>query len=206
MKHLHRPDLFCWSVFDAARDVDFNGFLWVREPGGNIAFDPMEIGDHDARHIEQEGGVGWVYLTNADHVRAAAAFRTRFGARIAAPASERHLPEFAGLDVDRWLQPDERMDNGIRVLAMAGSKTPGELAFLLPGNDTAICGDLVRGQRAGSLNLLPDAKLSDRGAALASVRHLAGRPGLAAVLVGDGWSVFRDAPSVLAELLALVDR
>jgi glyoxylase-like metal-dependent hydrolase (beta-lactamase superfamily II) len=151
MKQLHRPDLFSWSQFDTARNVDFHGYLWVRPAAGSVAFDPMPLTDHDQRHIESLGGVAWVYLSNADHVRAAAWFRDHFHARIAAPAGDRHLPEFAGLAVDLWLEPGVTLDDGVRCLDMQGSKTPGELAFLLPGGDTVVCGDLVRGQRAGHL-------------------------------------------------------
>lgn len=205
MKFLHRPDLFCWSEFNPDRNLDFHSYLWVRGPGANVAVDPLRLTDHDAEHVQREGGIAWIYLTNADHVRDAAEVARRFGARIAAPAAEKDLADYADLPVERWLDPGETLDNGIRCLAMAGSKTPGELAFLLPGNDTAICGDLVRGQRAGRLNLLPDAKLTDKKAAIEAVRHLAERPGLETVLVGDGWPVFGTARSALARLLAEVD-
>lgn len=200
MKFLHRPDLFSWAVFDEPRNIDFNGHLWVAD-GRGIAIDPMPVTSHDAAHIDALGGVGWVLLSNVDHVRAAAEFAERWGARIAAPAAERHLPELAGLDVAHWMSPDEVLPCGIRCVGMEGSKTPGELAFLLPGGDVVICGDLVRGQRGGSLNLLPNAKLVDRDAARRSVAGLAALPDLVAVLVGDGQSVFRDGRARLNELL-----
>jgi hypothetical protein len=63
-----------------------------------------------------------------------------------------------------------------------------------------VTGDLVRGQRGGALNLLPDAKLLDRSAAVRSVADLAARPSVTAVLVGDGWPVFRDGHARLREL------
>ncbi len=199
MKSLHRPDLFGWSAFDRARNVDFNGTLLVR-PGGNIAFDPMPVDEHDAAHIDALGGVAWVLITNSDHVRAAADFTHRWDARVGAPTGDRGQPEFAGLPVGLWLDDGDRLDFGVTCLALHGSKTPGELAFLLEPGDTLITGDLVRGQRAGALNLLPDPKLSDRSAALASVRRLAALPGLEAVVVGDGQSVFAGGAERLAEL------
>ena len=48
--------------------------------------------------------------------------------------------------------------------------------------------------------MLPAAKLSDEAAAIASVRRMARLPGIEAVLVGDGWPVFRDGGARLAEL------
>ncbi len=200
MKLLHRPDLYAWSAFDESRNVDFNGHLLVIEGGPNVAFDPMPLSEHDAAHVESLGGVGWVLLTNADHVRATHDVVARFGAQVGAPAAERDRPEFRGLPVALWLQPDSGLTFGVHCLGMRGSKTPGELAFVLPGGDTIVTGDLVRGQRAGSLNLLPDAKLADRDAAVASVHALAERPGTEAVLVGDGQSVFRDGRARLREL------
>ena len=203
MKALHRQDLYCWSEFDAARDVDFHGTL-LTLPTGNIAFDPMPISDHDAAHIAALGGVAWVNISNADHVRAAADFKKRFGARIGAPALERDCAEFVGLQVDHWFAADELLDCGISCLPMRGSKTPGEVAFLLPGGDTIVCGDLVRGQRAGALNLLPAAKLRDRDAALQSVRALLEVETLRHVLVGDGWAVFHRGREALLSAVSAV--
>ena len=50
--------------------------------------------------------------------------------------------------------------------------------------------------------ILPDAKLSNRQQAVTSVHRLAQISGIEAVLVGDGWSVFRDGNLVLKELAA----
>ncbi|MFT5686005.1 MAG: hypothetical protein ACI8RZ_006960, partial [Myxococcota bacterium] len=90
---------------------------------------------------------------------------------------------------------------GLTAVALSGSKTPGELAFVLDGA-TLITGDLVRAHRAGSLMILPDAKLTDRAAAVASVKRLAALPGIEAVLVGDGWPIFRGGGEALTELAA----
>jgi hypothetical protein len=94
-----------------------------------------------------------------------------------------------------------RGGRGLTALALDGSKTPGELALVLDGS-TLVTGDLVRAHRGGGLDLLPDAKLVDRAAAIASVRRLAALPGIDAVLVGDGWPVFRGGAAALAELVA----
>ncbi len=195
MKSLHRPDLFAWSSFDEARNVDFNGTFWQRDEG-NVVFDPMPMSDHDLAHAHELGGIAWIAITNSDHIRAAGETALIFGAKLAGPSTEKAHPAFEGLTVDHWL--DEGDDFlGARVFHLHGSKTPGELAFLL--GDTLITGDLIRGQRAGSLNLLPDKKLSDRQVALDSVRRLAAH-GPTAVLVGDGQSVFRDGVTRLMEI------
>ena len=92
---------------------------------------------------------------------------------------------------------------GLQTVAMDGSKTPGELVIVLEER-TLITGDLIRGQVAGGLNLLPDKKLTDRAAALASVQRLSEFEAIDTVLVGDGWHVFHDGHGALSRLGAAV--
>jgi hypothetical protein len=196
MKATHRRDILTFSAFDRARNLDFNGWLLVRDEG-NILVDPVEMSDHDIAHARELGGVAWIVVTNSDHIRAASSLAATFGAEVAAPAAERE--GWTG-PCARWLRAGDDAWPGIEVLELEGSKTPGELAFVVDG-DTLITGDLVRAHRGGGLNLLPDAKLRDKTAALASLRALADRPALRAVLVGDGWPIFEDAPRHLRRLL-----
>jgi hypothetical protein len=196
VKQLHRPDLFGWSVFDTDRNLDFHGTAWIRE-GGNVLVDPVPMGDHDLAHLKELGGAAWIVITNSDHVRAADDLARTLFAKLAGPQAERDAMPLA---CDWWLADGDEVAPGMRVVELNGSKTRGELAlFLAP--DTLVCGDLVRGHVGGRLNLLPDAKLTDRAQALASVRRLADIEGVEAVLVGDGWPVFRDGRARLGELL-----
>ena len=198
MKQLHRPDLFGWAGYDTARDVDFNGVAWVR-PGGNVLIDPMPMSEHHLAHLDRLGGAAWIVITNSDHTREAQALAQRYGAKLAGPAAERESFPFA---CDVWLSDGDTLVDGLVALALHGSKTPGELALVLEGR-TLITGDLVRAHRAGSLMLLPDAKLTDRAAAIASLRRLAALD-VDAVLVGDGWPVFRQGSVLLRELAGSV--
>lgn len=196
MKALHKPNLFSWSVFDEDRNVDFHSVLWLSSKG-NVAIDPLELSDHDRQHVESLGGVQHIVLTNSDHKRAAAELAKSTGARVFGPALE--------MDALRALGPSPIKDGeepipGLKALELHGSKTPGELALIIE-NHTLLVGDLVRGQRGGRLNLLPDAKLADRTQALASLRRLAQLSGIEAVLVGDGWPVFHGGHHALHALL-----
>ena len=197
MKRLHRPDLFCWSVFDESRDLDFHSLLWVRA-GGNVAIDPLPLSPHDRKHLDEVGGVGLVLVTNADHMRNAEWLARTYDARLAGPRAERD--DFP-LRCDLWLDDGDTPVPGLRVLALDGSKTPGELAFVLDGT-TLVTGDLVRAHEGGRLTTLPAAKLRDAAAAARSVRRLAALPGIDAVLVGDGWPIFRGGGDALRELAA----
>ena len=195
MKRLHRRDLYGWSIFDPDRNIDFHSVLWVRE-GANVAIDPLPLSGHDQAHLEALGGLGTIVITNSDHVRAAKALSDATGARVLGPAAERDV-----LDCDGWLADGEEVAPGLVVMALEGSKTPGELALVLEGS-TLITGDLIRAHEGGQLCLLPDAKLSNKNAAKASLDRLAALPDIEAVLPGDGWPVFRDGARVLAELAA----
>ncbi|QSJ14548.1 MBL fold metallo-hydrolase [Nostoc sp. UHCC 0702] len=197
MKSLHRPDLYGWSTFNPARNIDFNGIAWIR-PDGNILVDPVALSNHDWNHLQSLGGVVWIILTNSEHVRAAKEIADQTYAKIAGPAAEK---ENFPIRCDRWLSDGDELVPGLKVIELHGSKTPGELALLLE-QTTLITGDLVRARKAGSLTILPDDKLMNREQAIASVRRLAELTQVEAVLVGDGWPVFRDGRDRLKELLA----
>ena len=89
------------------------------------------------------------------------------------------------------------------VFALEGSKTPGELAFLLE-NTTLITGDLIRAHEGGKLCMLPDAKLKDRQAAVKSVKRMASLEKIQAVLPGDGWPIFSQGKEALNKLAASI--
>jgi hypothetical protein len=201
MKTLHRPTLFGWSAFDESRNIDFNGVLWT-EPSGNVLIDPLPLSAHDAKHLEALGGARAVIVTNSDHTRAARALADSLGARLFGPRAESAAFPIA---CDAWLGEGDEPVKGLRVLALEGSKTPGELALVLDGH-TLVTGDLVRAHQAARLNLLPDAKLQDRALAVASVKRLAALPDVEAVLVGDGWPIFRDGKRALKELEDAISR
>lgn len=196
MKRLHRPDLFGWSRFDEARDIDFHSVLWVR-PAGNVAFDPLPLSEHDRGHLRQLGPLAWIFLTNSDHARGAERLRQETGARVAAPRGER---ESFPVPVDDWLGEGPTPVPGLDAVELHGSKTPGELAFVLD-HTTLVTGDLVRAHEAGRLCCLPEAKLIDPAAARDSLRRLAALDDVDAVLVGDGWPVFRGGHRALQAAL-----
>jgi glyoxylase-like metal-dependent hydrolase (beta-lactamase superfamily II) len=197
MKSLHRPDLYTWSCFNPTRNIDFNGFAWIR-PEGNILIDPVALSNHDWNHLESLGGVAWIILTNSDHLRSAQEIANQTYSKIAGPVAEK---ENFPIACDRWLSDGEELVPGLKVMELQGSKTPGEIALLLE-ETTLIIGDLVRSHSADTLTILADNKLLNREQAIASVRRLAELKKVQTILVGDGWSVFRDGRERLQELLA----
>jgi metallo-beta-lactamase superfamily protein len=197
MKNLHRTDMYAWSEFNAERNVDFNSVLWAREAGG-VVIDPLALSAHDQRHLQALGGASIIVVTNSDHTRAAEELRAMCGAEIVGPVRER---EDFPIMCDRWVGEGDQIVPGLVVSELDGSKTPGELILVLE-ETTLITSDLIRAHRAGRLNILPDSKISSRERAIASIQKLRVHAKIDAVLVGDGWSVFRDGRARLDELIA----
>ena len=201
MKSLHRPDLFCWSEFDADRNVDFHSIAWIR-PEGNILIDPLPLSEHNWRHLTSLGGAQWIVITNSDHLRASQEIAAKTGAQIAAPQAEQ---DSFSIPVQRWLGGGDVVVPGLKSIELHGSKTPGELALLLQ-DTTLITGDLVRAHQAGALMMLPDAKLVDKPLAIESVKRLAALDQVSAVLVGDGWQVFQDGHQLLKNIFSPAEK
>jgi glyoxylase-like metal-dependent hydrolase (beta-lactamase superfamily II) len=193
LKALHRPDLFQWSAFDAARNVDFHGYCVVR-PSGNILVDPLPMSEHDLQHLATLGGCAHIVVTNSDHTRGALALKERFGARLYGPAGEQ-----GAFPADAWLAGGDRLD-GALCFVVQGSKTPGELGLIL--GDTLLFGDVVRAHRADTLHLLPAEKLRDPLQVKESLSPLLDIPGWDPVLVGDGFPMFRGGREALRMLLS----
>jgi hypothetical protein len=197
MKLLHRPDMYAWSVFDRDRNMDFNSCVWIH-PAGNILIDPLALSDYNFDRLNSFGGAAWIIITNSDHIRAAKGIAHVTGAKIAAPLGEQETFPIA---CNSWLMDGDELVPGLQVFALSGSKTSGELALLIEGK-TLITGDLIRAPKAGSLTILPDNKLSHKADAVASVRRIAAIDSIETVLVGDGWSIFRNGSDRLKELAA----
>ncbi len=181
------PGVTMWSAWQAERNVFFNSFCIATEEG-NLVVDPLAPEEADIAEMEALGGVASIALTNRDHERGARALAERFGAKLI--ASKIDAPLFA-LHVDRTVS-DGDVVGGARVVALDGLKTPGEFALHFPERKTVIVGDALWGDPAGSLRLMPDAKLGDPPRAVLSLRQLrALRP--EHLLVGDGACIFGNA-------------
>jgi len=201
MKTLHKNNFYCWSLFDQDRNIDFHSYVWVSEVGV-VVFDPLPMTKHDKNHLASLGELAHIFISNSDHVRNAEQLAAETGAVIWGPEAEKENFE---IECTKWLGDSDSIIPGIKSYSLNGSKTKGELAFLVEG-DTLITGDLIRAHSGGKLCILPDAKLQNKGAAIESVKALASISALEAVLTGDGWPVFRNASLVMSELAATLNQ
>ena len=197
MKLLHESNLYCWSEFNEERNIDFHSYLWVRD-AGNIVIDPLPQSEHDEKHLHSLGKVTHILITNSDHIRNSENLARQTGAEIWGPAGEKQT---FPITCSNWISEGDEVVPGLLAFTMQGSKTPGELAFLLEKH-TLITGDLIRAHEGGKLCILPDGKLKDKKQAMASVKQLTGIRTINAILPGDGWPVFRDGQKVLSDLVS----
>lgn len=185
------PGVSMWSAWQPARNFFFNSFF-VRSPEGNLVVDPLAPDDALIEAIARAGGIDWIVVTNRDHERATQTYVDRFGAKVAASEADAAL---LNVKVDRRLREDDLL-LGARVLTFDGLKTPGEIALWLRERRTAIVGDALWGDPAGSLRVMPDDKLADPATAVLSLRRLrALDPDH--LLVGDGTCIFGTAKAAL---------
>jgi glyoxylase-like metal-dependent hydrolase (beta-lactamase superfamily II) len=195
MKQCQSENFYCWSEFNSERNIDFHSYLWCRSEG-NVIIDPLPLSDHDLMHLKSLGKVRVIIVTNSDHVRAAESLAQRLGCEIYGPLAER---EGFPILCDRWIDGSFNDIEGLQVFELQGSKTPGELALLIEQR-VLITGDLIRCHRGGELCLLPEGKLNDRQAAMASVKRLSNISSIETVLTGDGWPVFTHGHQALLDL------
>ena len=172
MKQLHRPNLWGFSLFNAERNFDFHSVFWSR-PAGNVLIDPLPLTPHDAEHLDRLGGV----RHHPDQLRSRAGGGRAARAYVRPPVgAEAELAFLESLGA-RALDAEHTLGADLQVLELSGSKTPGEPCLNLEG-ETLVVGDLIRGHRAGRLNLLPDAKLGDKALAIGSLEALTRRGGI----------------------------
>ena len=201
MKATRVTDLFFWSVYQPDRRIDFNGFYW-RRPDGGVLIDPMPLSEEIMTWLQdQPGGIAWIVLTNADHVRDAIAMRERFRARIVAPDGDRALLQECA---DDWYGPEsplpEPLAATIGVHWLHGGKTDAEAVLHLRPLGALLFGDAVRSHESGRLRLLPDAKIAYRDRLIADVLALRALD-FEVLLLGDGDSLFTGAAAAFATLV-----
>ena len=159
--------------------------------------------------LRQKGGARWILLTNFDHLRGSMSLKEAMSASILAPSEERGRFGVHADGVDLWVGSTRDLPADLKeeleVFPLHGGKSPVEFAVFLKQPRALVFGDLVRSHASGRLMLLPDAKLRDRQAAIDSLRPLVALSA-AAILLGDGDSIFYRGGEAFAEFLGGLSR
>lgn len=190
------PGILTWPWFSERHGYDFNGHL-IRDPGGNVAVDPVELPGDLLDELAREG-VARIVLTNRNHFRAAQKLKERTGARVAVHPADAEFVRNNGVGVDEPLA----VGDGVASFTVvdAHGKSPGEIALWDATRRILLVGDACIGNPKGSLSLVSPKVVDDLPALRQSVRALAGL-GPETILVGDGASILRGASAALQALV-----
>jgi uncharacterized cupin superfamily protein/glyoxylase-like metal-dependent hydrolase (beta-lactamase superfamily II) len=196
MKQVLFEDMYCWSVFNEMRQIDFNGHLWVR-PEGNVLIDPVPMSAADLAQLDTLGGAALIVVTNTDHERESTFFKEHTGADVIVHSDD---ADVLAVDSDRLVEDGEEIVTGLQVVHLRYGKSPGEMALYWPERQLILAGDLVVGAPLGKFSLLMDEKLQDPARAALQLRKLLALS-FDAILVGDGHSIMHGAKEKLVECL-----
>lgn len=181
-------DIYQWSHFSEEKQLDFNGHLIVAGQR-RLLIDPPPLTAEGLTAIRKGRPIDAIILTNRDHLREAATYRTLFQTKILAPELDAPLME---VQVDGTFAHGDQLPGGLFVIHLPDGKSPGESALLLERDGgILILGDALIGTPPGSLSFLPPDKFADMAKARAGVRRLLNYA-FDSVLVGDGASIITD--------------
>ncbi|HZX95409.1 MAG TPA: MBL fold metallo-hydrolase [Myxococcales bacterium] len=191
------PGIETWQWFSERHGYDFNGYL-LRDAGGNVAVDPVEMPAEVLAGLARSG-VSRIVLTNRNHFRAAARLKKETGARISVHPADAAFVRAQDVPVDDELAIGARLSQGFEVVDASG-KSPGEVALWNAERRVLMVGDACVGKPPGALALLPAKVIDELPRLHASLRRLAELPA-EAVLVGDGAPLLRGGQAALRALV-----
>lgn len=184
-----------WWVYSPRHKVELMSHAVRLKEGGWLVFDPIGLGEDGLEQFERGGGVEAVVLTNGNHERAAAGWRSRFGCPVYGP--EGVAWELGGVEVadPAWMRAC-----GWEAVPLTGGG-PGETAWRCRGLDLVVFGDAVVNLRSRGLELLPDKYCADAGRLADGVARLAAE-GFGRALFAHGEPIGREASGAVAAMLA----
>ena len=189
------PGIRTWSVLSEEKGYAFNGYA-LETAEGTVLIDPPGPDGSGWDPFDEMAPYEGVYLSNRNHGRAAGDFRERYG--VAVKAHEADLGRLA-LEPDEVLRGGETVAGRMEVVHVPG-KSPGEIAFHLPGASSLIVGDLVIGVPAGWLSTYPEDVVDDMEQLFRSLEKLL-EYDFEALLVCDGEPLLRGGKERLRRFL-----
>ncbi len=144
-----------WQAFDPAVKTDlFSTALLTAS--GLIFIDPIPLEKTALAELTASAKPGAIVLTNGNHARAAAKFRTRFSIPIFAHADA--IPTL-GISVDREISVGSEIVPGLATIAIPGAG-PGEIALHWENHLVAV-GDALINVEPHGFTFLPDKYCTD---------------------------------------------
>jgi len=126
--HEIRDGLYCWQAYDRSVKADLSSTA-ARTDGGLVFVDPIPLAEEPLARMTAGAKPGAIFLTNANHERAAAAYRDRFAVPVWAHAD---AAEKLSIAVDRRLEEGAAGPGDFQVIHLPGVGV-GEIAIYSPG-------------------------------------------------------------------------
>ena len=205
------PGMWQWSWFSEEKNLDFNGLVLMTGEH-RIIVDPPPMSPEDIAQVKRLGQVDYIVLTNRDHVRESATYRSEFRCQLWVPDADA-----SQMDVkpDKAYKDGELLPGGIWAVHLRDQKSPGETALFIQQaweidasrggggrvlRGTMIVGDALLGKPAGSVSMLAAEKYADPHKAREGLRRLV-KYNFDVLLVGDGASIIGGAKQAVETFL-----
>jgi Metallo-beta-lactamase superfamily len=189
--------LWLWQAYDPTVRCDLfsSAALTV---AGLVLIDPIPLTGAALSELTGNGVISAVVVTNANHVRAAEVFATRFGVPVlASPIVLSQLPGAETIAV----AGREKIGNGLTTMAIEGA-VRGEIALHLENEGgTIVIGDALINFEPFEFALLPPKYCSDQKVMRRSLRQLLDVP-FERLLFAHGVPILSSARARLEALLA----
>lgn len=140
-------DCLRWSVFSPAHKVELMSHAVKGADGQYLVFDPIPLGESGWSRWPLAGRVATIVLTNGNHERAAAVWRSRLGCPVIGPAG-------VAWEMEGILTAPAELPGGWRAVPLPGG-APGETAWRLDSSGLVVFGDAVVNLAGRGLELLP---------------------------------------------------
>ena len=185
--------LFTWQAYEPAVKCELSSCAMVTNEG-LLLVDPIELAEPAFASLVNGRRPAAIVLTNGNHTRAAAIFRTRLGVPIFAAGNA------DGLEIvpDATAADGELLPGGMRVVTLPGA-APGEIALI--GNGAACIGDALINLPPEGFRILPAKYCSDPAALGNSLRKLLSYE-FQVMTFAHGTPLIGEGPRRLEQLLA----
>lgn len=160
------PGVWSWHAYDEDVRTDLFSTAVLAE-AGLVLIDPIRLHDGGVEELSLHKPVAAIVLTNENHTRAAAWFRSRFAAPIFShpdAVGTQNVPIDGTLDVNR------RVAGNLKVIEVPGAAS-GEVVLLHPSGSLHF-GDAVVNLESTGLAPLPDKYCADPRVLRESLRSL----------------------------------
>jgi metallo-beta-lactamase superfamily protein len=191
------PGIFVWQAYDSEIKADLFSTA-LDTPAGIYVIDPIPLGLDGLRSLRAYRKAAGIFVTNGNHVRAAAEFAKTFSVSTYAQDTLRGSPDFPRAT---WVRDGETLSRGLTAIAIHGGPV-GETALHYEDNGgTMVLGDALINFEPHGFGLLPAKYCLNRNLMRRSLRKLLDYT-FERILFAHGTPILSGARARVEQLLA----